>query len=241
MANKDIEFVVTDQIGSSGNENLGANEEIRKLRQQMIEMHRAWATGLPPLPFSADNLEYLSSSPPVSHTQFSIFVDTPQHASGLAPGQHYPNTSNIYFLTPQHKATTCSALHIVHVFVAPPPPEAPNFEVYPQVVPSHSAREPALNIFDDQHHTIETIFKSTNPYSYTYIPEFPLNTEKPVITEEQEEMTRKLRSLELSMKDLQELGTKVSHIKICAYLQGFIFLLVLKCQSLRSTMDMEIL
>ncbi|PHT95915.1 hypothetical protein T459_03797 [Capsicum annuum] len=31
MANKDIEFVVTDQIGSSGNENLIANEKIRKL------------------------------------------------------------------------------------------------------------------------------------------------------------------------------------------------------------------
>ncbi|PHU15097.1 hypothetical protein BC332_16302 [Capsicum chinense] len=68
MANKNIEFVVTDQIGSSGNENLGANEEIRKLRQQMIEMHQAWANGFPPPPFPVDNLEYLSSLPPMSHT-----------------------------------------------------------------------------------------------------------------------------------------------------------------------------
>ncbi|KAM3291284.1 hypothetical protein P3S67_019573 [Capsicum chacoense] len=131
MANKDIEFVVTDQIGSSGNENLGANEEIQKSRQQMIEMHRAWANGLPPPPFPADNMEYLSSLPPVSHTQFPIFVDTPQYASEPSPGQHYPNTSNIHFLTPQHNATTCSAPPTVHVFVAPPPPEAPTFEVCP--------------------------------------------------------------------------------------------------------------
>ncbi|PHT74015.1 hypothetical protein T459_21292 [Capsicum annuum] len=67
MANKDTELVVTNQIGSLGNENVGANEEIQKLRQQMIEMHRAWANGFPPPPFPADNLEYLSSLPPVSH------------------------------------------------------------------------------------------------------------------------------------------------------------------------------
>ncbi|PHU13154.1 hypothetical protein BC332_20084 [Capsicum chinense] len=82
MANKDTEFVVTNQIGSSGNENLGANKEIQKLRQQMIEMHRVWANGLSPSPVPTDNLEYLSSLPPMSHAQFPIFVDIAQHASG---------------------------------------------------------------------------------------------------------------------------------------------------------------
>ncbi|PHT58324.1 hypothetical protein CQW23_00687 [Capsicum baccatum] len=67
MANKDTKLVVTNQIGSLGNENVGSNEEIQKLRQQMIEMHRAWANGFPPPPFPDDNLEYLSSLPPVSH------------------------------------------------------------------------------------------------------------------------------------------------------------------------------
>ena len=61
MANKDTEFVVTDQTGCSENKNLGANKEIQKLRQQMIEMHRAWDNGLPLPPVPADNLEYLSS------------------------------------------------------------------------------------------------------------------------------------------------------------------------------------
>ncbi|KAM3377823.1 hypothetical protein P3S68_010236 [Capsicum galapagoense] len=100
MAYKDTDFVVTNQIWSSENENLGDNEEIRKLRQQMIEMHRAWANGLPPPLVPTDNLEYLSSLPLVSHAQFPIFVDMPQHASGSTPGQQYPTTSNVHFLTP---------------------------------------------------------------------------------------------------------------------------------------------
>ena len=87
MANKDTELVVTNQIGSSGNENVGDNEEIQKLRRQIIEMYRAWANGLPPPPVPNDNLEYLSSLPPVSHAQFPIFVDMPQHASRSTPGQ----------------------------------------------------------------------------------------------------------------------------------------------------------
>lgn len=41
MTNKDIEVVINDQAKSSGNENLGPDEEILKLRQQMMEMHRA--------------------------------------------------------------------------------------------------------------------------------------------------------------------------------------------------------
>ncbi|KAM3237157.1 hypothetical protein P3L10_012186 [Capsicum annuum] len=55
MANKDTELVVTNQIGSSGIENVGDNEEIRKLRWQIIEMHRA--NGLPPPPVPTDNLK----------------------------------------------------------------------------------------------------------------------------------------------------------------------------------------
>ncbi|KAM3251760.1 hypothetical protein P3L10_005830 [Capsicum annuum] len=183
MANKDTELVVTNQIGSSGNENVGDNEEIRKLRRQIIEIHRAWSNGLPPPPVPIDNSKYLSSLPPVSHAQFSIFVDMPQHTSGSTPGLQYPTTSNVHFLTPQSKTTTYSAPTIVHAFAAPPPPEAPTFDVHPQVVPPYSTREPALNIFSDQHYALEPTFKSTGPYDCPQPPEFPPNTEKPVMIE----------------------------------------------------------
>ncbi|KAM3376553.1 hypothetical protein P3S68_015268 [Capsicum galapagoense] len=197
MANKDTEFVVTNQRGSLGNENLGANEEIWKLRKQMIEMH-----GLPPPPIPIDNPKYLSSLPPMSHAQFPIFVDMVQYASISTLGQQYPTTSNVHFLTPQSKTTTYSAPPAVHAFVAPPPPEAPTFDIHPQVVPPYSTREPALNINGDQHYTSEPTFKLTGLCGDTHPPEFPPNTEKLVMTEKQEEMTRKLRILELAMKNL---------------------------------------
>ncbi|KAF3678998.1 hypothetical protein FXO37_04096 [Capsicum annuum] len=132
----------------------------------MIEMHRAWANGLPPPPVPTDNPEYLSSLPPMSHT------------------------------------TTYLAPPAIHVFAAPLPPEAPTFDVHPQVVPPHSTREPT----GDQRYTFEPTFKLTGLCGDTHPPEFPPNTEKPIMIEEQEEMTRKLISLELTMKNLQGLG-----------------------------------
>ncbi|KAM3270794.1 hypothetical protein P3S67_028996 [Capsicum chacoense] len=219
MANKDTEFVVTNHIGSLGNENVGSNEEILKLRQQMIEMHRAWANGLPPPPFPVDNLKYLSSLTPVSHAQFPILVDTPQHASGPTPGQQYPNTSNIHFLTPQYKITTCLAPPAIHTFAAPLPCEAPAFNVNPMVVIPHSTSDPVLNNFSDQYYALKPTFKSTGPYDFLQPPEFPPNTEKPVMTEEQEKIAKKLRSLEQTMKNLQGLGgyKSVSHKNLCMF------------------------
>ncbi|KAF3632717.1 putative NAC domain-containing protein 66-like [Capsicum annuum] len=155
----------------------------------------------------------------VSHVKFSIVVDTLQHASELTPGQEYPNTFSVYFLTPQSKTTIYLAPPVVHAFMAPPPPEAPTFDVHPQVVPSYSTREPALNINGDQHYTFEPTFKLTGIYVDTHPPEFPPNTEKPVMTEEQEEMTRKVRSFELAMKNLQGLGgyKSVSYKDLCMF------------------------
>ncbi|KAF3633515.1 putative ankyrin repeat-containing protein-like [Capsicum annuum] len=184
MANKDTEFVVNNQIRSSGNENLGANEEIQKLRQQMIEMHRAWANGLPLPPVPTDNLEYLSSLPLMSYAQFPIFVDMPQYASGSTPGQQYPTTSNVHFLTPQSKTTTYAAPLVVHAFAAVPPPEAPTYDVHPQVVPPYTTRDPALNITGDQCYIFELTFKLTGFYGDTHPPEFTPNTEKPIMIEE---------------------------------------------------------
>ncbi|KAM3266708.1 hypothetical protein P3L10_003703 [Capsicum annuum] len=182
-------------------------------------MHRAWANGLPPSLVPTDNLEYLSSLPPVSHAQFSIFVDMPQHASRSTPGQQYPTTSKVHFLTPQSKTTIYSAPAVVHAFVVSPPLEAATFDVHPQVVPLYSTREPALNIFSDQHYALEPTFKSTGPYDCPQPPEFPSNTEKPVMTKEQEKIARKLRSLELTMKNLQGLGgyKSVSYKDLCMF------------------------
>ncbi|KAF3685743.1 hypothetical protein FXO37_00320 [Capsicum annuum] len=59
---------------------------------------------------------------------------------------------------------------------------------------------------ETDHYTSGSKFKLTGPYGYSHLPEFPLNTEIPIMIEEQDEMTRKLRSLELAMKNFQGLG-----------------------------------
>ncbi|PHT71319.1 hypothetical protein T459_26423 [Capsicum annuum] len=69
-----------------------------------------------------------------------------------------------------------------------------------------SKKDPTLNISGDQCYTFEPTFKLTGLYGDAQPPEFPPNTEKPVMTEKQEKMTKKLRSLELTMKNLQGLG-----------------------------------
>ncbi|PHT62687.1 hypothetical protein T459_33479 [Capsicum annuum] len=106
---------------------------------------------------------------------------------------------------------------VVHAFVAPPRP--PTFDVHPQVVPPYSTREPVLNIFSDHYYALEPTFKSTGPYDCPQPPEFPPNTEKSVMTEEQEEIARKLRSLELTMKNLEGLGgyKSVSYKDLCMF------------------------
>ncbi|PHT66756.1 hypothetical protein T459_31181 [Capsicum annuum] len=83
-------------------------------------------------------------------------------------------------------------------------------------------REPALNITGVQRCTSEPTFKLTGLYGDTHPPKFPPNTEKPFMTEEQEEMTRKLRSLELAMKNLQGLGDykSVSYKDLCIGVGG---------------------
>ncbi|KAF3656916.1 hypothetical protein FXO37_15228 [Capsicum annuum] len=83
----------------------------------------------------------------------------------------------------------------------------------------YSTRDPTLNIFSDQHYALEPTFKSTGPYDCPQPPKFPPNTEKLVMTEEQEEIAKKLRNLELTMKNLQGLrGYKsISYKDLCMF------------------------
>ncbi|PHT42601.1 hypothetical protein CQW23_16626 [Capsicum baccatum] len=84
---------------------------------------------------------------------------------------------------------------------------------------SHFASEPILNISGGQHYALETTFKLIDTYGYTQSPEFLLSAKKLVMTEEQEEVTRKVKSLELAMKNLQGLGgyKSVSYKNLCMF------------------------
>ncbi|KAF3636563.1 hypothetical protein FXO38_24090 [Capsicum annuum] len=77
-----------DQTKSQENESL--KQEITRLRQQMNEMHRAWANGLPSPPFTAIDPTNTSSLSSKLQRQFSIIVDALQHDSEFLPSQKYP-------------------------------------------------------------------------------------------------------------------------------------------------------
>lgn len=104
--------------------------------------------------------------------------------------------------------------------MVPPPPEDPTFNIYQMIVIPHSTSELVLNISGDQHHALDPIFKLTGPYGCTHPPDLSLNTKKPVMTEKQEKMTKELRSLELSIRNVQGLeGYKsVSYKDLCMFL-----------------------
>ncbi|KAM3394395.1 hypothetical protein P3S68_003397 [Capsicum galapagoense] len=126
-------------------------------------------------------------------------------------------TDNLEYLSSLPPTTTYSDPPNVHAFAAPPPPEAPTFDVHPQVVPPYSTREPALNITGDQRYASESTFKLTGLYGDTQLPEVRLHIEMPIMTEEQKKMNIKLRSLELAIKNFQGLGEykSVSYKDLC--------------------------
>ncbi|PHT80942.1 hypothetical protein T459_13957 [Capsicum annuum] len=116
-------------------------------------------------------------------------------------------------------ATSYGSARKLQRLTAPLPFEAPAFNVNPTVVIPYSISDSVLNIFSDRHYAPEKIFKSTGPYDCPQPPEFSPKTEKPVMTEEQEKIARKLRSLKLTMKNLQGLGgyKSVSYKDLCMF------------------------
>ncbi|XP_070023363.1 uncharacterized protein [Nicotiana sylvestris] len=86
-----------------------------------------------------------------------------------------------------------------------PPPLYP---ANPAFVPplAQSSSEPLFQAHDNQYYPSEPTFKAPEPYSYTPRFDLPVKTEKPSKNPEQEEMFRKVKSLEQSFRDMQGLG-----------------------------------
>ncbi|KAM3325428.1 hypothetical protein P3S67_000553 [Capsicum chacoense] len=137
VSNKDIESDIMDQTKSRENESL--KQEIRRLRQQMNEMHRAWAIGLPPPPFLAIDPKNTSSFPPKSQTHYPTVVDPPQHDSEFILSQKHHNTSTTFPLAPQYKPAIFTTPHIVSDLVAQSPTESSTLANRLTVVLSHTA------------------------------------------------------------------------------------------------------
>ena len=116
MSNKDIKSGIMDETKSQEIESL--KEENLRLRQQMMEMYRAWDSGLPPPPFPTFDPTNTLSLPSKSQSQFPTVVDAPQHDSEFIPSQKHHNTSTTFPLAPLHKPATFTTPHVVCDLVA---------------------------------------------------------------------------------------------------------------------------
>ncbi|KAM3249623.1 hypothetical protein P3L10_011393 [Capsicum annuum] len=70
VSNKDIESGIMDEIKSQEIESL--KKENLRLRQQMMEMYRAWASGLSPPPFPTFDHANTLRLPPKSQSHSSV-------------------------------------------------------------------------------------------------------------------------------------------------------------------------
>ncbi|KAM3203650.1 hypothetical protein P3L10_031276 [Capsicum annuum] len=179
-----------DQTKNQKNESL--KQEIRRLRQQMTDMHRAWAIGLPSPPFPFIDPTNTSSFPSKSQSQFSTVVDAPQHDSEFIPSQKYLNIFTIFPLAPQHEPSTFTIPHVVCDLVSQSSSGTSTLGC-PTVVCPHVASEPIFNTLGDHCYTPEPVFKLTGP------PKF-LN-KKFSVPEESEKMVEKMKSAENAMKN----------------------------------------
>ncbi|XP_070050128.1 uncharacterized protein [Nicotiana tomentosiformis] len=200
MTSKELDTGVVDPPREVVESESELKEEVYRLKHQMAEMYQAWVRGHPPPSFPANYSENPAFIPPLSQAQDPITIDlSPQHAPGFTPYHHYPGTSSQTFHAPPAKTTAYPAPTSAPVFVAPP-----------QATLHRSSSEPAFQAPDTQYYVPEPTFKVADPYSHAPRFEPLVETEKPSRNVEQDEMFRKVKSLEQSLKNMQGIGSQVS-------------------------------
>ncbi|XP_070017965.1 uncharacterized protein [Nicotiana sylvestris] len=167
-------------------------EELHKLIHQMAEMYRAWMKGHPPPSYPA-NPDFV---PPLAQSQEPPAVDS---FPGFPHYHHYQGTTSQTTRAPPAKPIPYPPPLTTPIFVAPPPATL-----------HRSSSESLFQTQDNRYYRPEPTFKAPDHYSYT--PRFDLlvETKNPPKTPEQEEMFRKVRSLEQSFRNMQGLGGQVS-------------------------------
>ncbi|XP_070045058.1 uncharacterized protein [Nicotiana tomentosiformis] len=200
MTSKELDTGVVDPPREVVESESELKEEVYRLKHQMAEMYQAWVRGHPPPSFPANYSENPAFIPPLSQAQDPITIDlSPQHAPGFTPYHHYPGTSSQTFHAPPAKTTAYPALTSAPVFVAPP-----------RATLHRSSSEPAFQAPNTQYYGPEPTFKVADPYSRAPRFEPLVKTEKPSQNVEQDEMFRKVKSLEQSLKNMQGIGSQVS-------------------------------
>ncbi|XP_070009753.1 uncharacterized protein [Nicotiana sylvestris] len=167
-------------------------EEMYKLKQQMDEMYQAWAKGQPPSAYSANP----TFTPPPAQSQDHPATDL---SLSFPTYQHYRGTTYHTLQSPPPKPISYHPPPVTPVFVAPLPATL-----------HKSPSEPMFQAQDNQYYPSEPTFNALETHSYTPRFDLPIEADKPVKNPEQEEMFRKVKSIEQSFEDMQGLGGQVS-------------------------------
>nr|XP_016477451.1 PREDICTED: proline-rich extensin-like protein EPR1 [Nicotiana tabacum] len=122
-------------------------EEMRKLKQQMAEMHQAWSQGHP-TPVYPANPSYI---PPL------VQVQEPPTANSSPAFPYYIQGYGTTSYAPQPPPPKQN----------PPPPIAPIFVAPPPATLQRSSKEPLFQTHDDQYYPPKPTFKAPEPYTYT--------------------------------------------------------------------------
>ncbi|XP_075087786.1 uncharacterized protein LOC142169778 [Nicotiana tabacum] len=187
----------------------GLVEEVRVLKQQLAEMYQAWVNGQAPpsLPIGpSDNLHNVSVA-----TQVPISITSnPLYQPGFSPSFNLPTIPSTSIPRPPIAPLRNDppTIPIVHTFTVPQPALA-----------QKSNNDPQLDAHDAQHYSPELTLKVPDSYKHTPHNVFPIEIEKPEKNMEQEEMTRKMKSLEQTMRNIQGLGghKSVSFNDLCMF------------------------
>ncbi|XP_075079375.1 uncharacterized protein LOC142164757 [Nicotiana tabacum] len=99
---------------------------------------------------------------------------------------------------------------------APPPkqnpltPIVPIFGTPPPATLQRSSSKPLVQAHANQYYPPEPTFKAPEPYTYTPHLQLPAETERPTKNPEQDEVLRKMKSLEQYFRSMHGLGSQVS-------------------------------
>ncbi|PHU16929.1 hypothetical protein BC332_12624 [Capsicum chinense] len=84
MASREIKNSLIDPDQDPREESSERNDEVLRLRQQLLDLHQAWASGMPP-PLLPEDLRNIPNFPLLSQAQFFVPIESLEHAPGFTP------------------------------------------------------------------------------------------------------------------------------------------------------------
>ncbi|XP_059311487.1 uncharacterized protein LOC132063073 [Lycium ferocissimum] len=209
---------MTEEVNNLGNDDhqgllterdSGSPEEVRRLKQQLAHVYQAWMTGQPPPPLPQGFSEGIPTIP-VSTQAPPVETSDPLCPPGFFPAYNLPNIAGTSTVRPPAGPPRNTPLVVpaATVYTIPQPS--------PAVRPHH---EPQPNVYEGQYYSPEMIFRAPGPYNHATQYDSPIENDKLNRMGEQDEISRKVKSLEQALRNMQGTGgpMNVSYKHLCLF------------------------